>query len=203
MRPVLGGSIQGTLDNSGDLNNCLNPGIYYVHATVTNAPIGGAAMRGLLIVYKYTRDSNVYYTQIFTVAGSSVTWIRSYYTTWSPWHEISMNIPLFYKDYNDIASLASAVDIGGWVSVSVTKNTTIATNIDSTAGLWAIRPTGPTYSASLVFYVSTDAQGSNFTINNLNSTWYSNTCIITIDNGKLAINIGNLLWTVVTFKKIA
>lgn len=105
---MLGGSIQGTLDNSGDLNNCLNPGIYCVHATVTNAPIGGAAMRGLLIVYKYTRDSNVYYAQIFTVAGSSVTWIRSYYINWSAWQQFSTDVPDFYKNYSTLDEFVAA-----------------------------------------------------------------------------------------------
>lgn len=72
-------------------------------------------MRGLLIVYKYTRDSNVYYTQIFTVAGSSVTWIRSYYINWSAWQQFSTDVPDFYKNYNTIGALAAGIGETGGV----------------------------------------------------------------------------------------
>ena len=50
-----------------------------------------------------------YITQDNIANNSTIYWRRKIDDTWSDWQEISTDIPDFYKNYNDLNALASAL----------------------------------------------------------------------------------------------
>ena len=94
--------------NSGSADaDTITSGIHMCLGNVTNLP-SGYSNYGILYTIRNstTMCIQIYYTisaiQIYRVYANGA---------WGNWQEISTNIPSFYKDYNDLSSLASAVGV--------------------------------------------------------------------------------------------
>ena len=119
--------------NPKDLNNCTKIGARYIinpgsSNSYINFPYSsGTGLWGSLYVTGIDGGTvNVCQTLIATTnTNKTEVWMRSSYssgTSWLEWAQISIDIPSFYKDYNDINSLASALT-GAKIVSYVTGNT--------------------------------------------------------------------------------
>lgn len=120
---VLGGKYINTLGTGGvtDLNNATKIGIYNASTgaawnDITNKPniteIGGSLAAGILFVT--AGSSNDWRTQIL-ICQQGNSYYRNIYTINSvynsEWVRVTTNMPDFYKNYNSLASLSSALDV--------------------------------------------------------------------------------------------
>lgn len=103
----------------GDFNDVPNGRTLFIAAgsTALNAPNNGLNdYRGIL----QTAESGSFKYQLYTEVQNRRTFMRGAYgDTWSAWQEISYDIPSFYKNYNDISSLASSVNTASWKYITL------------------------------------------------------------------------------------
>ena len=92
---------------------------------ITNKPTTGINnSRGILIVKRVNQQSAIYITQVFieTLNNANRAFLRVSDETWSDWKEISTDIPAFYKDYANLASLANGLaNTGMFKYMSITE----------------------------------------------------------------------------------
>lgn len=95
-----------------DFNNLVNPGVYNIGncSSMANHPTGSNDTC-ILLVYKSSGGliqllCGLYNNQLF-----KRTKYNNKYNNWREWESVSADIPSFYKNYNDLSSLASALGV--------------------------------------------------------------------------------------------
>lgn len=85
-----------------DANDAVYGVQYWCKGTETNIPNND---EGILLSFK-----GAWAIQIF--ANKTSAYVREYYySSWGSWQQIALDYPLFYKNYSDLASLASALGV--------------------------------------------------------------------------------------------
>jgi hypothetical protein len=107
---VLGGLYltKGLVENV-DANDIKENGFYRIYLNVTHLPEG--MNEGFLCVQTSIDGSTL--TQFCISSDGTKMYERTYwYGSWGSWQRVSFNIPTFYKDYNSLSELASALGVG-------------------------------------------------------------------------------------------
>lgn len=112
---VLGVPIRTTFS---DLDNAPTGIWNLVGGTYQNAP-SGASIGGILFCNKSTESTTQLYVETVYNNFKGFARTRWYNNDWSPWEEISTNIPDFYKSYSDLSSLANALGVSALNSSSL------------------------------------------------------------------------------------
>ena len=101
---ILGGLPYRNNISTDDLDTLFTNGCYYI-------PSSGSLGLGPASVMVFKWASGTYnYCQIVSSIGGTTMKIRYYSNSvWMAWQTIERNIPDFYKNYNDLSSLASAL----------------------------------------------------------------------------------------------
>ena len=146
-----------------DLTTC---GLHIVNLTgsITNQP-SGVTNWCVLEVFSRSTDQ----VQRLHSFNSSKVFERTYSgSTWSNWHEYSFDIPSFYKNYDSISGLASA--LGVWKDCGLTSETEYTSINDiQSGGIWTVNgkkgggalsdiPTGESTGCLLYFKSTYSAQ---------------------------------------------
>ena len=99
-----------TIPSGAYANDYKKSGKYYIAQEITNLPTLEEPIRCILIVEEHSD----YVTQtLYDVVYSHNRVFQRCCdnNTWSSWAEIFFNIPSFYKNYNNLSSLASAIGV--------------------------------------------------------------------------------------------
>ena len=124
---ILGGIVPNK--SNTDLNNLKTNGFYQTYSC-TNAP----SNYGMTRVFTKQGDVRQVFMQVYhpdiSIGITPVTYVRNYANnTWSDWAEVAINVPSFYKNYNSLDALISALGV---------KIETSATNIDTSTALFVV-----------------------------------------------------------------
>lgn len=96
------------INSNTDLNDLVTP--YKRYSWTTDAPVNAPFNYGMMNIIEYISGSVI--MQFVTFQGYNIPKI-SYrmreYGTWGAWKEISVDIPSFYKNYNDLNSLVEGI----------------------------------------------------------------------------------------------
>lgn len=109
---ILGG-LRGTytaINSSTNLNDLLTPSKRY--SWVTDAPVNAPFTYGLMNIIELFPGA--VFLQIVTYQGKNapkISYRMKEYGEWGLWKEISTDVPTFYKNYNDLASLQTALGV--------------------------------------------------------------------------------------------
>lgn len=93
-----------------DFNNATTKGVFTAWGTPANAPINDTRL-WVVRVERYVQNESYGISQMAYCADDNKMFYRisNISTTWGDWKEISTDIPTFYKDYNNLSALASAL----------------------------------------------------------------------------------------------
>lgn len=135
---ILGGQYKSLDANiEPDLDNYLNNGYYettgFSASLFQHAPSGINDSNEAILRVRRIYEQSSLVEQVLFVNNECRYYVRSKRNFWGDWKEMTMDMPSFYKNYSDLASLASA--IGGLMYIGYRDDANIiGTYIITTPG---------------------------------------------------------------------
>ena len=96
---------------SGNLSDINREGLWLVHYDIDHNPNATdfPSPFGDVIFFQGTIVENIYH-ELFAFSNDNICYHRRGWSgNWTSWKEVSTNIPDFYKNYNDLNALATAL----------------------------------------------------------------------------------------------